>query len=817
MRSSSPQTRSVATSTSEDFDQIISAALNSSKMQASPCSTSNSVLIQGFFDETNTFHRVRQFHKDSNGLIIGADYDGDTLSIVENKSKATNTSTDRHLKVIFLTEDECRYMWDRMVLLDDIDNYSFMCKKERNILQDNKKNNVKYMPEFDKILENRSHGTLKMRNRNAGIQVPDTNNAQIHSSESSYVKSDSDDEIKIVSYQDPHLPQPEQSNPPSDTECLPFDIESLAAHLDQLKNLSDSILQKAGDLQNRNILLNDPVLSSLHADLLQAWSVINQDIQIIRNLKDMLQRSDYRHSSVESSDLSDSSSEYSEVDQDLLIDIVMRMGPITNRRSYANEEDQGRIHNSEILQRIIKLSCRYDRETHIYGKNSTKSRKLLQMIIKNIKKAKYTKVVENGTQSDLTWEMVHARNFLVAKSTLIKKLSNEIDRKLRSFEKKDEAKEDRKKVESLLRVSEIDRPTKLKKEVSKEEDPTNSVQTFRFAISRDPPTSFKMFTVLNASYAKKPHPASQLVTKILSSNQNKNQASSMVTLSIKRLSKIITSIYVSRIVAIRENPLLKRVPLHEMLYEDLNKKYGLKNMTDKKMKEILYSSIAYVDKSSKIHNFMKFVGLFEDYTVADLNHYISAFELLAINTAGQLEIDEQGVENQVHISRAQLCAKEYFEEKLPKEAWDIMKQEIEAIKEPDIDLVQKSASKLKLPSEKVNIDRLLMLFISYYQRMKRLVHLKICRVLDDAVPSESGFSEEEFINLVLKLNSSRVTRDELASLFGIFGDFIIGEESEKPSREKMILLEHVLSICVDLGVVSYDSNEFVRDSSAEVE
>lgn len=823
MISSSPHTRSITTSTSDDFDQIISPALNSSNLIANPSSISNSVLIQGFFDETNAFHRIRQFHKDTNGLIIGVDYDGDIISLVENKNKATNTSTEGYLKVMFLTEEECRYMWDRMVLLDNIETCSLIYEEKDAKLQENAevwKRNLIF--KFDQMVKYRLHAARKMKNKNAGIQVPDMNNTQVHSSESSYVKSDSDDEIKIVSYKDSHRLQSEHSEAPLNNKTLHLDIESLSAHLDQLKNLSDSILQKAEDLHNRNILLNDPVLSSLHADLLSAWSVINQDIQIIQNLKNMLQGGKYQHYSEESSDLSDSDLEYSEVDQDLLIDIAMRMSPITKRRSYINQEEQVKIQNLEILQRVIKLSCRYDRETHIYGKNSLKSNKLLQMIIRNIKRARYSKVAENGAQTDLTWEMVHTRNYLVAKSNLVKKLSSEIARKLRSFEKKDEAKEDRKKVDSLLQASEI-RPTRLKKEWSKEEELTsinstpNSVHTFRFARSRDPPATFSMFCVFAASYAKKPHPASQLVTKILTSTSNKTKASTMATLSIKRLSKLITSTYVSRIVAIRENPLLKRVPLHEMLYDDLNQKYGLKNMTDKKMKEIIYSGIANVDKSLKIHNFMKFLGLFEDYTVADLNHYISAFEFLAINTSGQLEIDEQGLDNQVHISKAQICALEYFEQKLPKEAWERMKQEIESIKEPDLDTVQKSASKLKLPSDKVNIDKLLMLFISHYQRMKRQVHLKICRVLDDEVPSESGFNEEEFISLVFKLNSSKVTREELVSLFGIFGDFIIGEESGKPSREKMILLEHVLSICVDLGVVSYEGNEFVRESLVEVE
>ena len=231
------------------------------------------------------------------------------------------------------------------------------------------------------------------------------------------------------------------------------------------------------------------------------------------------------------------------------------------------------------------------------------------------------------------------------------------------------------------------------------------------------------------------------------------------------------------------------------------------------MKEIIYSSIANVDKSIKVHNFMKFMGLFEDYTVGDLNHYIGAFEFLAINTSGQLEIDEYGLDNQVHISKAHSCAKVYFEEKLPKAEWEKMKLDIESLKEIDVKL--KSATKIKLPADKVSIDKLLSMFILYFQNMKSQVHMKICEILNDEVPTECGFSEEEFLNLVFKLNSDKSTREELSNLFGVFGDFIIGEESGKASREKMILLEHVLTICVDLGLMEYDSSLFYKVNSDE--
>lgn len=764
-------------------------------------------MIQGYFDEAQNYHRTRQFHNNSEGKIVGVDYDEDIISIVENKSKGTDTSTDEDIKVMFLTEEECRYIWDRMICLDNLDtcNLGYIPGQTYNHDQVDRWK-LRLLYGFEKIAENMFKRPYHVRKRNAKVQMPESDEIQVYSSENSFVKSDSDDDIKVVSYKDTYKPQIVIHSPKSQAQISdsPSDsLDNFTIQLNHLRNISERVLNLTDDIESRNLMLDDPVLSSLHAELLQAWSIINEYVLIIQNLKNKIQTGESCNTSEINSDFSESASEYSDIDQDLIIDIAMRMGPLVKIRDNTTKEEESKIQNVNTLERIIKLSARYNREIQRNGKNHPRANKLLRFIIKNIKRAKYARVKESWTQTDLTWEMVHVRNFLVAKSQTVEKLT------LRSFEKKDEVKEDRKKVESLIHASEIARNNRFRKE---DESTPSNTQRFKVTVKSKELPNFNMFSIATALYAKRPHPASALISKVLASNKNKSKI--IPSLSVKSLGKIITNAYVTRIISVRENSMLKRVPLYEMLYDDLNQKYGLKKMTDKKMKEIINSSLTYLDKSIKIHNFMKFLGLFEDYTVGDLNHYISAFEYLAINASGQLEIDDYGVDNQVHISKALSCAKVYFEEKLPKETWEKLKLDIESLKELDTELL-KSATKIKLPAEKVNIDKLLSLFISYFHNMKRQVHKMLCDLLDDEIPPECGFTEEEFIDLVSKLNPNKLTRDELSNSFEVFGDFIIGEESDKTSKEKMMLLEHVLSICVDLGLVGYNSKQFYQDNEIE--
>ncbi|CAG9330209.1 unnamed protein product [Blepharisma stoltei] len=218
--------------------------------------------------------------------------------------------------------------------------------------------------------------------------------------------------------------------------------------------------------------------------------------------------------------------------------------------------------------------------------------------------------------------------------------------------------------------------------------------------------------------SKKHHPSSKIL--LLAVQKAERKPNLKPTLSKKTLMKLIYSMYTARTLLIDEYPSIKKVDLCEMIYDELLQKYGLKSVAEDKFKEVILSAICYSESSNRVRNFLKFVGVYGDYKIDDLDFYLKTVEFINTTNIGTFVPTDDGASDlYIPYSKAIASTKSLFEEKLSKEEWENLKNEIDTIKEPS-DSLKKGA--LNGDSDKICIDSLLEVLIGHYQNLKNKSH-----------------------------------------------------------------------------------------------
>lgn len=291
--------------------------------------------------------------------------------------------------------------------------------------------------------------------------------------------------------------------------------------------------------------------------------------------------------------------------------------------------------------------------------------------------------------------------------------------------------------------------------------------------------------------SRKTHPSDKILVAFI--QKLKKKTSNKASISIKMIMKLISSLYNERVLLMNEYPSIKKIPLSEMLYDEMLQKYGLKKVAQQKYKETINSASLYSESSIRIKNFLRFLGLNGHYKNDDLDFYLKTVDDINTGNSTQILVDDVALEVCVAYSRVILILKQIFEDKLPKQEWEILKSSIDLLKKPS-ESTKKSIFIGDL--DVVNIDSVLEIMLSYYGRLK-LQFFEFLMGINDSLSSDCSILFNSFIEIFEKL-PVRLSEEETQNLFNLYSDL----DYENPTN-RHIHIDYILSIGVELSLVPF--------------
>lgn len=262
------------------------------------------------------------------------------------------------------------------------------------------------------------------------------------------------------------------------------------------------------------------------------------------------------------------------------------------------------------------------------------------------------------------------------------------------------------------------------------------------------------------------------------------------TIHLKPLMKIINRCYIEKAILYKEEPKSFNSNLPDILYDFLLQTFGLKHVTEEKFKRIIVSTIYYVDKSKRIKNFMKFLGIESGYSNEDLNFCLNMNEFINYCSMGlKFSNDETGLIYYVPYNRAQYAAKTFFESKLPVELFKKLTSEILAIKIEETRTYPVGYNYKKIILEKVNLDEFIEIVLKYYKLLKNALHERISETIQRTYKHTSEISEPE----VYEILDSIPCKLDLESKIKLFSMYAFTNSD----NYRVIRWESFLSMCVD--------------------
>ena len=281
--------------------------------------------------------------------------------------------------------------------------------------------------------------------------------------------------------------------------------------------------------------------------------------------------------------------------------------------------------------------------------------------------------------------------------------------------------------------------------------------------------------------AKRTHPAVKVLSDLFQAVDSHVEL--RPAMHIKSLLKTINSFYSDRLTTLKETPSAKRASLVESLYEQMMTKYGLRNVAEKKLREVLTTAVVSREKSPRVRLFLDFAGMTEKYTTEDWNCYVTLCDVLVRTQVGtSILYDDTAVENYVSLERAEHVARTFFEGKLPVARVEEMLKGVSrlVISQPE------GGSTSRVNIDKVGIDTFLSLLLDTYQAAKR--HIQSTLQWPQNVTLTWKECEELLTRCIRWREQVPLIQKELTY-------FIDASEGEKVVR-----MDTVLSLLLDMNV-----------------
>lgn len=262
------------------------------------------------------------------------------------------------------------------------------------------------------------------------------------------------------------------------------------------------------------------------------------------------------------------------------------------------------------------------------------------------------------------------------------------------------------------------------------------------------------------------------------------------TIHLRPLMKTINRCYIEKAILYKEEPKSFNSTLPDILYDFLLQTFGLKHVTEDKFRRIICSALYYIDRSKRIRNFVRFLGIESGYSNEDLNFCLNMNEFIHYCTVGpNFSNDDTGLVYYVPYVRAQYAAKTFFEQKLPSDLFKKLTSEINSIRIEENRTSPAGFSYKKVVVEKVDIDEFIEILLKYYKLLKKKLHDRISEVIQRTYKHSSAISEPE-MHEVLEIISSKLDLDSKFKLFVMYG-------FRNKDGFPVIRWDSFLSMCVD--------------------
>lgn len=283
---------------------------------------------------------------------------------------------------------------------------------------------------------------------------------------------------------------------------------------------------------------------------------------------------------------------------------------------------------------------------------------------------------------------------------------------------------------------------------------------------------------------KRSHPAGKVLSDLLQAVGNfhsETHTELRPAMHIKSLLKTINSFYSDRIATLKETPTAKRASLVESLYEQMLTKYGLRNVAEKKLREVLTTAIVSSEKSQRVSLFLDFAGGREKYSTEDWNCYVMLSDTLQRTQVGvAMPYDESALENFVSLERAEHVTKTFLEGKIASNRLE------EVLKSLSRLAIRSEAISLRAQIDKVGLDSLLTLLLDQYQAAKRQIHSTMQWPNTDLLPWKEA---EDLVSRCFRWRELWPLVQKELSLY-----------VDPAEGEKTVRMDTLLSALLDLGV-----------------
>jgi hypothetical protein len=238
---------------------------------------------------------------------------------------------------------------------------------------------------------------------------------------------------------------------------------------------------------------------------------------------------------------------------------------------------------------------------------------------------------------------------------------------------------------------------------------------------------------------------------------------------IRPLMKIINKCYLEKMIICKEHPRFLQASLADVLYEYMLQQYGLKHVSEEKFQHIVVSAIHHSEKSSRIKNFLGFLGIPDVWKTEDWNFYLHISEFLNYCTIGKHIINEDtAINHYTSLTRALYAAQMFFGSKLPGDMLEELNAEIESLKIADTNSPVPAclASRYK-PVDKISTDDFLEIMLKYYKIIKEKLHQAACLMFSRTIGSSTELSAQELFD-ILDVLSMKFTQEDREKLFKVY-------------------------------------------------
>jgi hypothetical protein len=275
---------------------------------------------------------------------------------------------------------------------------------------------------------------------------------------------------------------------------------------------------------------------------------------------------------------------------------------------------------------------------------------------------------------------------------------------------------------------------------------------------------------------------------------------------IRPLMKIVHKCYLEKMIICKEHPRFLQASLADVLYEYMLQQYGLKHVSEEKFQHIVVSAIHHSGKSSRIKNFLGFLGIPDVWKTEDWNFYLHICEFLNYCTIGKHIINEDtAINHYTSLTRALYAAQMFFGSKLPGDMLEELNAEIESLKIVDTSSpVPACLASLYKPVDRINTDDFLEIMLRYYKIIKEKLHQAACLLFSRTIGSSAELSAEQLFD-ILDVLSMKFTQEDREKLFKVYS---YKNRDNKP----VISWESFLTFTIDNEAV--DILDLFSDSSS---